>query len=231
MVEIENQDGIRLVTLKRPPVNALNLALVRELGLAIQVARDDSACKALVLTGLDGVFSAGIDTRELPGYDAATRALMLRSINRMIFELYSLPKPVAAAVSGHALGGAFVIMLAADLRIAAAGDFRLGLTEAAAGVPFPAGPLAVVQAELAPEHARFLALGSQPINPDGLLARGILDRVVDAAALVAEAFGEARRLAAMPAYAQVKQQLRATACEHLRRIVDSDEEPMHQGWT
>jgi len=231
VIGIEDQDGIRLAVLRRPPVNALNLALVQALGKAIGEARDDAACKALVLSGIDGFFSAGIDTREVPKYDAATRSLMLGSINRMICDLYSLPKPVVAAVSGHALGGAFVIMLAADLRLVVAGDFRLGLTEAAAGVPFPAGPLAVVQAELSPEHARFLALGSQPASPRYLLERGIVDRVVDPAVLLAEALAEARRLAAMPAYAQVKQQLRAPACERLRRIVESDEEPMHQGWT
>ncbi|MBV8062933.1 MAG: enoyl-CoA hydratase/isomerase family protein [Nevskia sp.] len=231
MIETENRDGIRLVTLKRPPVNALNLPLVQELGKTVQDARDDVSCTALVLTGVEGFFSAGIDTREVPRYDAATRSLMLRSINRMIGELYSLPKPVVAAVSGHALGGAFVIMLAADLRLAAAGDFRLGLIEAAAGVPFPAGPLAVVQAELSPENARLLALGSQPVGSQSLLERGILDRVVDPAVLVMEAIGEARRLATMQAYAKVKLQLRAAACERLRRIVEDDEEPMHQGWT
>jgi enoyl-CoA hydratase len=231
VIDIENRDGIQLATLKRPPVNALNLALVQELGRLVERVRDDSTCKALVLTGPDGMFSAGIDTREVPQYDAATRSLMLRSINRMIFELYRLPKPVVAAVSGHALGGAFVIVLAADLRLVAAGDFRLGLTEAAAGVAFPAGPLAVVQAELAPEHARWLALGSQPASPQALLERGIVDRVVDPAVLLAEAVGEARRLAGMPAYAQVKTQLRARACERLRQIAEDDEEPLHQGWT
>lgn len=231
MIEIEELDAVRLIALRRPPVNALNLQLVEALGETVQAARDDRACKALVLTGLDGMFSAGIDTREVPAYDPATRSSMLRSINRMILGLYSLPKPVIAAVSGHALGGAFVIMLAADLRLAAAGEFRLGLTEAAAGVPFPAGPLAVVQAELSPEHARWLALGSQPASPQALVERGILDRIVDPGSLVSEAVNEARRLAAMPAYGRVKQQLRASGCERLRRIVDNDEEPLHQGWT
>ncbi len=231
MIEIENQDGVRLATLKRPPVNALNLALVQELGRLVEGVRDDPACKALVLTGIDGMFSAGIDTREVPKYDAATRSLMLRSVNRMILGLYSLPKPVVAAVSGHALGGAFVIVLATDLRLAARGDFRLGLTEAAAGVAFPAGPLAVVRAELSPEQARWLVLGSQPASADALLERGIVDSLVEPEALLHEAVGAARRLAAMPAYAKVKLQLREPGCGHLRRIVEGDEEPLHGGWS
>jgi enoyl-CoA hydratase len=231
LIGIEDQQGVRVVSIKRPPVNALNLELVQTLGKAVQEACDDSACKALVLTGIEGYFSAGIDTREVPKYDAATRSLMLRSINRMIFELYRLPKPVVAAVSGHALGGAFVLMLATDLRLAAHGDFRLGLTEAAAGVAFPAGPLEVVRAELSPEHARWLALGSQPATSGLLLERCILDHVVEPGVLLARAVEEAGRLAAMPAYARVKLQLRAAACERLRRIVENDEEPLHQGWT
>jgi enoyl-CoA hydratase len=155
---------------------------------------------------------------------------MLRTINRTICELYSLPKPVVAAVSGHALGGALVLVLACDIRLAARGDFRLGLTETAAGIPYPAGPLTVVRAELAPESVRILALASATAEPDSPLLRGVIDRVVEPSALLDEAVAEAKRLAAMSAFGRVKQQLRAPVCERLRRIVERDEEPLHEQW-
>lgn len=230
LVRSEDRDGVRVIALDRPPVNALELELARGLGRALAETRDDPGCRALVLTGAPGVFSAGIDTKVVPAYDAETRSVMLRAVNETITQLYCLTRPVVAAISGHALGGALVLALACDARLAARGEFRLGLTEAAAGIPFPAAPLAVVRAELSPENARALALHSPVLGPEELLRRGVIDRVVEPAALVDEAVREARQLAALPAYARVKSQLRAATCERLRGIVERDEEPLHGGW-
>jgi enoyl-CoA hydratase len=229
-VESEDRGGVRILTIQRPPVNALELSLAREIHAAVATAADDAACEALVLTGIPGVFSAGIDTRAVPAYDAATRAAMLRTINRTIRTLYGLPKPVVAAISGHALGGALVLALCCDVRIAARGEFRLGLTEVVAGIPFPAGPLAVVQAELSPRNARVLALTGVTAGPESPVMAEVVDRVVDAAALLDEALRTARELRALRAYAAVKAQLRAATCERLARIVEHDAEPMLAQW-
>lgn len=230
LVETEERDGIRILRLSRPPVNALDLGLARATQKAVGDACADAGCSGLVLTGLPGVFSAGIDTREVPAYDPEKRAAMLRTINRTVLALYGMPKPAVAAVSGHALGGAFVLVLACDVRLAARGAFRLGLTEAEAGIPFPAGPLAVVGAELAPSQIRTLALGSLTAAPDSDLFAGILDRVVEPAALVESAREEVKRLRSLPAFGRVKRQLRAATLEQLTRIVEKDEEPLLEGW-
>jgi enoyl-CoA hydratase len=190
----------------------------------------DPGCTGLVLTGAPGVFSAGIDTREVPAYTAEKRAAMLRTINRTVLELYGLAKPAVAAISGHALGGAFVLMLACDVRLAARGPFRLGLTEAEAGIPFPAGPLAVVRAELTPAQIRTLALGSLSAGPESELFAGIIDRVVDPSDLVETAVQEVRRLGSLPAFGRVKQQLRAATAQRLAQIVERDEEPLLRNW-
>ena len=229
-VEAEERDGIRVLRLRRPPVNALNLELAQAANRAIAAAASDPQCSGVVLTGLPGVFSAGIDVREVPAYDAEQRAAMLRTVNRTILSLYSTAKPVVAAISGHALGGAFVLMLACDVRLVARGPFKLGLTEAEAGIPFPAGPLAVVRAELAPSQLRTLALGSLSAGPDSDAFAGVIDRVVDAAALLDAALAEARRLRAMPAYGRVKQQLRGATIEQLARIVERDQDPLLERW-
>lgn len=226
----EQRDGVHVLALARPPVNAIDLELVRAFGAALEAPAADASCRALVLTGAPGVFSAGIDTRRIPAYGAEERAQMLRGVNRMLLALYALEKPVVAAISGHALGGGLVLALACDLRIAARGDFRLGLTEAAAGIPFPAGPLAVVQAELAPESLRRLALTSDVHGPESPALAGVVDAVVDADTLLDAALEQARRLAAQPGFAALKRQLRAGTVARLRRIVERDEEPLLAGW-
>jgi enoyl-CoA hydratase len=230
LVEVEDRGGIRILRLSRPPVNALNLELAQATQRALAHAEADAHCTGVVLTGLPGVFSAGIDTREIPAYDAEQRAAMLRAINRSVLALYGLAKPVVAAITGHAIGGAFVLMLACDVRLVARGPFKLGLTEAAAGIPFPAGPLAVVLAELAPVQVRTLALGSLTADPESEAFAGVIDRVVEPSALLEAALGEVRRLGALPAYARVKRQLRAVTLERLARIVERDEEPLLTHW-
>ncbi|HEX5065223.1 MAG TPA: enoyl-CoA hydratase/isomerase family protein [Myxococcota bacterium] len=229
-VRSEDRDGVRVLSLARPPVNAIDFALVRALGAAFESAAD-ARCRALVVTGIPGVFSAGIDTKRLAGYDARERAEMLRGVNRTLLALYALEKPCVAAISGHALGAGLVLALACDARIAAAGAFRLGLTEAAAGVPFPAGPLAVVRAELAPETLRRLALSSAALAPDAPALAGVVDRVVSAESLLGDAVAHARELAAQPAFAAVKRQLRGDTVARMQRIVERDDEPLLAGWT
>ena len=231
LVQLEERGGIRVLRLCRPPVNALNLALAQAVQRAVAEVAADAGCTGVVLTGLPGAFSAGIDTREVPAYDAPTRAEMLRTVNRSVLALYGLTKPVVAAVSGHALGGAFVLMLACDVRLAARGPFQLGLTEAGAGIPFPAGPLAVVRAELAPAQIRSLALGSLAAGPESEAFAGVIDRVVEPSGLLEAALAEVRRLSALPAFGRVKQQLRADTIERLARIVERDEEPLLARWT
>jgi enoyl-CoA hydratase len=230
MIEIADHERVRVVRLNRPPMNALNFDLVGALSRAVEEALNDAHCDSIVLTGVRGVFSAGIDTREVAQYDAARRADMLRAINAMVLALYGSPKPVIAAISGHMLGGAFVLALACDVRFAAAGSFKLGLTESAAGIPFPAGPLAVVRAELSPVQQRVLALGALTDAPGSGRFDGVIDRIVDAPALIDAALAEARRLSALPAFARVKRQLRGATLDRLTQIVERDDEPLLNGW-
>ncbi|MFN7953818.1 MAG: enoyl-CoA hydratase/isomerase family protein [bacterium] len=230
MIEVEDRGRVRILSVRRPPVNAINLEVATEIERAVSEAVTDASRAAIVLTGVPGVFSAGVDTREVPAYDAAKRAAMLRTVNRMVLALYGAAKPVIAAISGHALGGAFVMALACDRRLAARGEFKLGLTESRAGVPFPAGPLEIVHAELTPAEKRLLVLGSVTGAPDSPLLDRIVDRVVEPAALLDEAVAEAERWSALGGYAVVKRQLRARTLEQLARIVEHDDEPLLAHW-
>lgn len=216
--------------MQRPPVNAVDLTLAREFERVVGEAAEDADCRALVLTGAPGCFCGGIDVRALPAYDDATRAELLRTVNRMLRAFYGLPKPVVGAVSGHALGAGFVLALACDARFLARGDAKLGLTEAAAGVPFPAAPLEVVRAELSPELARRLVLPGIVLGPEDPRIGSLVDGVVAPETLLDVALEDAGRLAALPAFGAVKRQLRAPALARLDAIVEAGEEPLLQGW-
>jgi enoyl-CoA hydratase len=88
----------------------------------------------------------------------------------------------------------------------------------------------LVKAELAPETARRLVLASETAAPDAPLLAGVVDRVVDAAALRDAALEEARALAAQRGFTAVKQQLRGEVIARMRRVVEEDDEPLLAGW-
>lgn len=134
MVRVEIRDGVHVIAFARPPVNAVNLEFAEAFHDAVDALLDSADCRAVVLTGDRRSFCAGIDHREVPAYDAPKRARMLRTINRTICNLYGMAKPVVAAVSGHAIGAGLVVAIATDYRVFARGAFKLGLTEASAGV-------------------------------------------------------------------------------------------------
>jgi enoyl-CoA hydratase len=226
LVAIEDHDGVWVLELRRPPVNALELELAGELRDHLRTAETDPACKAVVITGSHGVFSAGIDARVVPTYDRAQKAQMLRSENDIVRLLYGLPKPTIAAINGHALGGGLVLSLCCDLRYALQGYYQLGLNEVSAGIPFPAASLAVVGAELDPRTRRLMALRGTTFGPLDELAAAFVDAVYPPNDLMRAALDRARAASRAPGYASVKHQLRAPTLQLLDRVLAEEVDPV-----
>src|SRR5262245_5240649 len=123
-------DGTFVVTIGRPPVNALDLDAIVSLEQTFTDIAHDVPKAGVVLTGSQAVFSAGVATRAFASYSPAQRIDLVRAITRMVARLLAISAPVVAAVNGHALGGGFVLMLACDYRIAAdVSTAKLGMTE------------------------------------------------------------------------------------------------------
>jgi enoyl-CoA hydratase len=230
MIEREDSGaGAVLLRIARPPVNALDINLIEALSSSVTEAVDGGA-KAIVVTGGERAFSAGIDTKMAAVASEAEQAASVLAINALVSAIYSTPVPVLAAINGHAIGGGLVIALACDMRLASRGSYVLSLNEAEAGVPFPAGPLAVVQAALDQSVASDLCLSCRRLGPQEALALRVVDELTDAGDLERRALEQACKMASFGAYARVKEQLRAPVAERLRAIVTSRSDPMIEGW-
>jgi enoyl-CoA hydratase len=136
---------------------------------------------------------------------------------------------VVGAITGHAIAGGMVLALCADIRVASAGG-RYGLTEVQVGVPYPQAAIGVVRAELSPQAARLLALGSELTDAAECERLGVFDEVHDAADVLPRALHLAERLAKLPpeVYARTKRDLRGPALEQIRAAVEDD--PLLAAW-
>jgi enoyl-CoA hydratase len=218
-------DETLLITIDRPPVNALDLDAIAALERAFAAATGDVPRDGVVLTGGGQVFSAGVDTRAFANYSRDQRHAMVRAITRMVARLIAIPAPVVAAINGRALGGGFVLMLACDYRIAVDNEAaKLGMTEAQAGIPFPAGPLEVMRHELSPELLRRLTLTSAVLNTRELLEARVLDSLCAVEDLKLRSITLAKSLAAQPGFRAVKRQIRGGLVERVADLASAGQD-------
>jgi enoyl-CoA hydratase/carnithine racemase len=225
------EGGITVLSLDRPPANALNTAVLQTLDRMLDglVAEEDT--RALVLTGAGKVMSAGMDLKELQDFDAGQERAMVEWLNRSFTTLYGLPFPVIAAVNGHAIAGGLFFLLCSDYRVASE-SAGFGLAEVRVGVRFPVGPLEIARAELAPHALRRLMLGGRNLPAETAVRLGVVDELAPAESVMDRALAAARDYADIPphTFAAVKAQLRGETLRRIRVAVQRKEDPMLDGW-
>ena len=221
-ISVNELDGARVLTLNRPPANAMNIELLQELGEALRAVGADLPA-ALVIAGQDPFFSGGADLKAVPHHGPEQHRQMVEGINRMVLEAYALPCPVVGAITGHAIAGGMVLALCCDFRIASRGG-RYGLTEIKVGVPYPQAAIMVVRAELPPHAARRLAFGNQLTDADECVALGAFDEALAPEEVTPRAIALAGELGAMPSdvYARTKADLRASTLAAMRAGAAAD---------
>ena len=136
MIELEQRGVVTILRMARGKGNALNLELVEALSDALDRLAG-SAARAGILTGQGSVFGAGVDLPVLVEGGAGYVRRFLPLLQRAFEQLATFPKPLVAAVNGHAIAGGAILMLACDQRLLARGTARVGLTEVLVGVEFP----------------------------------------------------------------------------------------------
>ena len=227
-IAVESENGIAVVRLQRPPANALEPGLLARGAEVVAGLRADPPA-AVVLTGSGDFFSGGVDLKLAPTLSADEQRGMVAGINRMFADWYGFPRPVVAAVNGHAVAGGLILALCADHRVGVR-DASYGLTELRVGAPYPVAALAVVRAELDPAPARRLVLGAALVDGEAALADGLVDELAEPEDVLARALAVARELAALPSgtYETVKAQLRGPELEAIRAGIERD--PLAEGW-
>ena len=214
MIEVTSQDGIAVLRLTHGKANALDIELCGALAAQFTQLRDDDS-KAVVITGQGRIFSAGVDLIRVSEDGAPYVRKFLPALHRLYNAVFYHPKPVVAAINGHAVAGGAVLAACADRRIMARDGGRIGVTELLVGVPFPALAFEILRFAVPARHLPEFMLSGATYATDAALDRGWIDEIAEPAELMEDAIAVAMELAELspPAFAQTKQQLRQAVAE------------------
>jgi enoyl-CoA hydratase len=196
--------------------NALDVEFCNALAETFGRLKDDAA-RAVVITGTGNMFSAGVDLLRISAGGEAYVRQFLPALHRLYDTAFHLPKPLVAAVNGHAIAGGCVLACCADARIAARGNGRIGVTELLVGVPFPAMAFEVMRFAANPQHFSEMVLTGATYLNDDARTRGLVDEIVEPAELMDRATAKAKALAALSptAFAATKQQIRQPVADRM----------------
>jgi len=196
---------VALLRLNRPEArNALNMELRRALAATFRALDADEEVRVAVVTGDEKAFAAGADLREM--VDAGAVEMMLRGTHRLWQAIADFPKPIVAAVSGHALGGGMELALHADIVIAGE-SAKFGQPEVRVGIMPGAGGTQRLLRAAGRHRAMLLLLTGEMVDAREAQAMGLVSRVVPDGEVLDRALDIAGTIAAMPplAVAQIKE--------------------------
>src|SRR5262245_31750284 len=171
-VRIDFRDDVCQIRMDDGKVNALSPRRLAE--LADGVERAEKEAKALLLLGRPGRFSAGFDLSVLRegGRDAALG--MVRAGMQLCLQLRESPLPVVIACTGHALAMGAVLLMAADERIGASGDWKIGLNETAIGLTLPRTAVEIARERLSTRHFERAVVAAEIVPPEADVGAGFL---------------------------------------------------------
>jgi enoyl-CoA hydratase len=232
MIVVTERDGVAIVTLAHGKANAMDTEFCAAVTKTFVKLRSAKA-RAVVLTGQDGIFSAGVNLIRARDGGARYMRKFLPVLNKMFDTVFFFEKPVVAAINGHAIAGGCVLACCADMRLMAHGAGRIGVTELLVGLPFPALAFEVMRFVTGPRHFAELIYTGETLPPNEAMERGLLHEVVEPAMLQERALDAARMLAQISpaAFTQTKQQMRLGVTDRIKRDGKRTDAVVTKLWT
>lgn len=174
-IDIEFKNNFAIVKLNRPKANAINKSLIGDLRETFVKLTESETVKGVILTGQGSIFSAGLDVVELYDYNEDEMNHFWGCFGRLICDMLEFPKPLVAAVNGHAPAGGCVLALCSDHRVMAYGKGLIGLNEVAIGVVLPTPVLELARFAVGNKKAAQMIYDGTLMNAEDAKEFGLID--------------------------------------------------------
>jgi 3,2-trans-enoyl-CoA isomerase len=206
MLKTIEHDEVVEISMDRPPVNAMTTEFLE----AMQQQHTDlveQGARAIIISGREGLFSAGLDVPALIEEDRAGMERFWTVFFGLMKQLAGSPVPVASAITGHSPAGGMVLAVHTDFRVATRGEYSLGLNEVQVGLPVSRNVLCALEWVVGARQAGVLATGGQLLSPEQALSVGMVDQLADSGEAVEQCLIWARHLLTLPPVAMNKTRL------------------------
>ena len=222
-VTYEVRGAVAWITLDDGGPNALNSEIFSAFFASLDAAESDAEVGSVVIAGRPGFFSAGMDLKWMQRIDREQLGTIGPDLARLAHRIYIFPKPVIAAIEGHAIAGGAVIALACDRCVGAHGEYKVGLNEVAIGIPFGGFAMKLAETRLVPAAFSGGLLHGEVFMPQRAYELGYLDDLVDPSMLQARVTEIAERAAGLSsfAYAGTKHAMRGELAAEILEQAES----------
>ncbi|MBI5572816.1 MAG: enoyl-CoA hydratase/isomerase family protein [Desulfomonile tiedjei] len=213
------EDDLATLMVDRPKVNAINEPLTEELLACFRDLAGNHHVKAVIITGQGKFFSFGLDIPEFLTYSKKSFLRFTAKFAMLYTEIFLHPKPVIAALNGHAIAGGCMLATACDSRIMVAGRARISLNEINFGSSLFPGSVEMLKYWVGNKNAETVAFSGAMYSAEEAKAIGLVDQVVPQEALADHALMAARQFALRygPAFESIKGLLRREVGDLMKR--------------
>jgi len=211
------ENGLATLRIAREHGNAINDALLGGLSAACRELDADPAVRGILLTAGGKIFCPGLDLQELVVYDRRAMARFMAEFGACILRLYTLGKPMVAAMSGHALAGGCILGLTADWRILKRGAM-VGLNEVRVGVPLPFGVAQILRGAVNPSRLDEVAVLGRNYSGEDAVATGLVHELHEETGFADHGRARLEEYVAkdLRAFATTKRYMRSSIVERIR---------------
>ena len=177
-LKLAQKENYSILTFDRGKSNPMNLQMFEEMIDVLKSLKNDERSKGLIITGKENFYSSGLDLPEIMTYDKAKTKLFWKTFMDLVIELVSYPKPLVAAITGHAPAGGCIVAIACDYRIMGGGNYKIGLNEVPVGIVVPRHIFELYAFWLGKHRAYQFLMEGKLMNPQQASDAGLVDVVV-----------------------------------------------------
>tara|TARA_B100001175_G_scaffold199507_1_gene169427 strand:- start:521 stop:1216 length:696 start_codon:yes stop_codon:yes gene_type:complete len=201
----KKEEDISIITLDDGKANVFSSEMSQQVNDCLDQVETEKGC--LIITGKEGMFSAGLDLKTIQSGDMEKILDMSSSAFKLLARIFSFPRPVIAACSGHGIALGTFLICCCDYRIGIKGDFMLGANEMRTNMVIPTPILELIKFRVNNSHKYRAVLGAEMYTLEKAKEAGLMDDVVNPEDLMKAAMEKAKDLATMghPSYTLTKE--------------------------